>query len=114
MRGAGLAEPVRAEVRRDYPRDGGAFKGWLEEAIVPGRTTLAEVLAIFGTRFRPLDRPRREGVFGVQYLTADLGVRIWEDYLVFEFDATGRVADHYFLTLGLSGPPAGSPVVTGK
>jgi hypothetical protein len=114
MRGAGLPTPARAEVRRDYPRECGAFKGWLEQAIVPGRTTLSEVLATFGLRFRPLDRPRRDGVFGLQYLMADLGVRCWEDYLAFEFDADGRVVDHYFLTLGISGSRADAPTSAGK
>src|SRR5207244_2472087 len=102
MRGAAFPEPLRTEVRRDYPRDCEAFRGWLDQSILPGRTTLTEVLTTFGPRFRPLDRPRRDGAFGLQYLTADLGVRCWEDFLVFEFDADSRVVDHYFLTLGIS------------
>jgi hypothetical protein len=105
---------VRAEVRRDYPRNCAAFKGWLEDAIVPGRTTLADVIATFGPRFRPLDRPRREGVFGLQYRMAALGVRCWEDFLAFEFDANSRVVDHYFLTLGLTGSAAEGPTAVGK
>ncbi len=105
MRGAASVGPMETEVRSDYPRDSEAFKEWLGRAILPGRTALPEVVAIFGPRFRPLDRLRRDGAFGLQYRTADLGVRCWEDFLVFEFDSTGRVADHYFLTLGISGSP---------
>jgi hypothetical protein len=110
----GSVEPIRAEVRRDYPRDCGAFRGWLGEAVVPGRTTLSEVLTTFGPRFRPLDRLRRDGAFGLQYRTADLGVRCWEDYLAFEFDAESRVVDHYFLTLGLTGSAADGSAAVGK
>ncbi len=106
MRGAPGPVSMRAEVRRDYPRGCGAFKEWLEQSITPSRTTLPEVIATFGPRFRPLDRPRRDGAFGLQYLTADLGVRCWEDFLVFEFNPTSRVVDHYFLTLGISGSPS--------
>jgi hypothetical protein len=114
MRGATFPDPVRAEVRRDYPRECGAFKGWLDQSIIPGRTTLPGVIASFGPRFRPLDRPRRDGAFGLQYLTADLGVRCWEDYLVFEFDADSRVVDHYFLTLGISGSASDASAAAGK
>jgi hypothetical protein len=114
MRGASLTDPMRTEVRRDYPRGCGAFKEWLDRSILPGRTTLAEVIATFGPRFKPLDRPRRDGAFGLQYLTADLGVRCWEDYLVFEFDTGGRVVDHYFLTLGISGSPEAPSATAGK
>ena len=80
-----------AAVRRTWPTEGNAFERWLQQTLVPGRTTQDEVIGIFGRAHFNLDRPARDGVTSIEYDLRKLGVHSGGRYLVFDFNRGRRL-----------------------
>jgi hypothetical protein len=66
---------------------------WLDQTFTKGKTTRKEVVDLFGTHFKNLDRPDRDGVVAIQYELMPNDGANW-CYLVLEFDTkTGKLRD---------------------
>jgi hypothetical protein len=78
-------------VRRTWPTEGNDFERWLQQTLVPGRTTQDEVIGTFGRAHFNLDRPARDGVTSIEYDLRKLGVRGGGRYLVFDFNRGRRL-----------------------
>lgn len=85
-------ELVSAALRKDYPRGYKAFQRWLDKEVRVGRIRDTEVIAVLGRGYRNLDRPKRDGLFTLEYDLGTLGISGWGgEFLVLDFDARTRL-----------------------
>jgi hypothetical protein len=72
------------EFTRQHP---GGFDRWLGSVLTKGKSRREDVIRIFGTHFKDLDRPERDKLLTLQYEIYLPGSWGHEVYLVFHFDA---------------------------